>query len=160
MSYNEFYSPELFEEIKRKTGYKGEWSVAYGMHPAILYCNKIATLDGYHPYYPQRYKDQFRKLIADELDTDEPNRMYYDKWGGRAYIFSKECSYNSLRTMETKSADLLIDPEVFIEMGGRYIFSRVAVNNYEALGLKHVGTFSGSQYNSPYNIYVYRTEDI
>lgn len=159
VSYNEFYSTELFDVIKRETDYKGEMSIAYGMHPAILYCNNIATLDGYHPYYSQRYKEQFRKLIAPELETDEQHRLYYDNWGGRAYVFSKECSYDSLRTTETNSADLLIDPGIFKEMGGRYVFSRVAVRNYDALGLRHVGIFSGIRYNSPYHIHVYKAGD-
>ena len=155
LSYNEFYSPELFKAIKTEISYHNEWSVAYGMHPAVLYCNGIATLDGYHPYYSQRYKNQFRKLIAHELETDETNRRYYDDWGGRAYIFSRECSYNPVKAMNVREADLLIDINVFRAMGGRYIFSRVAARNYAELGLKHAGTFSG--YNSPYEIYVYKT---
>ena len=67
LSYREFYSTKLFEKIKREIGYNGEWSVAFGMHPRVLQYNGISTLDGYSSYYPQAYKEQFRKLIAPDL---------------------------------------------------------------------------------------------
>mgnify|MGYP007070202557 CR=1 FL=1 len=155
LSYKEFYSQELFEKIKRAINYDGEWSIAYGMHPAILYYNKIATLDGYHSYYTQEYKEQFRKLIAPDLEIDERNRFYYDTWGGRAYIFSTECSYAPVREYETEAANMFIDANVFKEMGGKYIFSRTRITNYEDLGITCIGKFSDN--SSPYLIYVYQS---
>ena len=47
LNYNEFYSKELFEEIKKDLDYKGEWSAAFGFHPGILDYNGFSTLDGY-----------------------------------------------------------------------------------------------------------------
>lgn len=86
LSYREFYSTELFERIKSDIGYAGEWSVAYGMHPAILNYNGIATLDGYLSYYPKEYNDRFRKLIKPELEVDAGHEEYYESYGERAYI--------------------------------------------------------------------------
>ena len=51
LTYKEFYSQDLFELIKNDIEYNGEYSIAYGMHPAILEYNKIATLDGYFTNY-------------------------------------------------------------------------------------------------------------
>ncbi len=51
LDYGQFYAVDLFEEIKEDIGYQGEWSVAYGFHPAILEYNGIATLDGYLGFY-------------------------------------------------------------------------------------------------------------
>ena len=131
--------------------------MAYGMHPAVIEYNGIATLDGYHSFYPERYKRKFRRLIAPDLDLDEPNRKYFDYWGGRAYLFSNEINYQPVRDMGIDSARLNIAPDVFREMGGVYIFSRVAISNATELGLKSAGIYMDKE--SPYTIYVYKASD-
>lgn len=102
---------------------------------------------------PLSYKEQFRKLIAPDLDVDSVNRRYFDSWGGRAYIFSAETNYGPYRTSDVTEAKLLINPKVFKEMGGKYIFSRVKVTNADELGLSEKGIFTHD--GSPYTIYVY-----
>ena len=154
-TYREFYSEDMFERIKSDVGYNGEWSVAFGMHPAVLEYNGIATLDGYLSFYPKEYKAKFRELIEPELETDEANRQYFDNWGGRAYVFSDEIVY-TLRNMEQTEADMKIDPEVFREMGGKYVFSRVSVRNADELGLDELGVYTDE--SSPYTIHVYVAE--
>ena len=153
LTYKEFYSTELFEEIKKDIDYEGEWSVAFGMHPAILEYNGISTLDGYLSYYPQSYKEQFRKLIEPELEIDPDNREYFDSWGGRAYIYSNEISYNPAKIMSQDEADMNIDPEVFRDMKGKYIFSRVRICNADALGIELLNQYQRE--GSPYTIYLY-----
>lgn len=153
LTYKEFYSEELFEEIKKDIAYTGEWAVAFGMHPSILQYNGIATLDGYISYYPLEYKEKFRKLIAPALEVDESNREYFDSWGGRAYIFSNEVDYKPVRELGTEKANLRIDRTVFREMNGKYVFSRVEVANDKELGLDLVGKYQST--GSPYEIYVY-----
>ena len=34
--YEQFYAQALFERLKERIGYQGEWSAAYGFHPAVL----------------------------------------------------------------------------------------------------------------------------
>ena len=87
MSYGEFYSESLFQQIKDDIHYDGEWSVAYGLHPAVLQYSGIATLDGYLGFYTTEYHDRFRKMIAPALDGNEWAEDYYDHWGARAYLF-------------------------------------------------------------------------
>lgn len=153
LTYEEFYSEDLFENIKQEINYHGEYAVAFGMHPAILNYNGIATLDGYYSNYSQEYKDQFRKLLAPEFEIDENNQMYFDNWGGRAYLFSTEIEYAPVHNMVQQEADLLIDTKVFEKMGGKYIFSRVKIRNAENLELGLIGCYQNQK--SPYVIYVY-----
>lgn len=153
LTYKEFYSEELLEKIKEDIGYQGEWAVAFGMHPSILEYNGIATLDGYLSYYPQSYKIRFRELIEPQLEMDEENRAYYDSWGGRAYIYSSEITYNQKMVMEKEEAVMNIDAEVFREMDGRYVFSRVEITNAEELNIHLVDKYEDA--GSPYIIYLY-----
>lgn len=152
-TYAEQYSEDLFETIKADIDYNGEWSVAFGMHPAILQYNGIATLDGYLSSYPADYKAQFRELIAPGLESDLEHAQYYDTWGGRAYIFSNEIDYWEAWTMPQEEAVLPIDPQVFAEMDGKYVFSRVRVSNMEDLGLELRGVYTDK--GSPYTMHVY-----
>ena len=69
LNYREFFSEELFDEIKEDIGYDGEYGIAYGMHPAVLSYNGISTLDGYLGFYPQEYKEKFGAMIAPATRT-------------------------------------------------------------------------------------------
>ncbi|MDD6203274.1 MAG: DUF6044 family protein [Lachnospiraceae bacterium] len=158
LNYREFYSKELFDEIKEDIGYEGEWSAAYGMHPGILVYNGISTLDGYLGLYSQEYKEDFRKVIAPALDTAEEFRNYYDSWGARAYLYSGagENTYNPSRNLVLSDYTLSIDTDSFQKLNGKYIFSRVKISNAEELSLQLKGVYTSN--SSPYTIYVYACE--
>lgn len=158
LNYREFYSQELFEQIKDEIDYNGEWSAAYGMNPAILQYNGIATMDGYLGMYPQEYKDAFRKVIAPALENAEGNRVYFDDWGARAYLFSgsDENTYAPYRDLGLKDTSLSIDADAYKELGGQYIFSTIEINNQKELGLNLKGIYT--QETSPYTIYLYETD--
>ncbi len=155
LTYKEFYSEDLFTEIKKDINYRDEYSVAYGFHPVVLSYNDISTLDGYISYYGADYKRLFRKIVAPELAVDEEHRKYFDEWGGRAYIFSNEINYVPTKTFFEK-ANILIDIEAFKDLGGKYVFSRVQISNSQGIGLKYIQKYSSS--DSPYTIYVYSAE--
>lgn len=158
LSFKEFYSEELFEEIKEDLGYDGEWAAAYGMHPAVLQYNGIATLDGYLGLYSEEYKQQFGKLIAPALEGSE--EFYNTFWnsGIRAYLYSGagENTYQPLKQLSISDTKLYIDGEVFREMNGTYIFSRIEISNAEELGLELSGEYTHE--TSPYLIYVYKNK--
>lgn len=158
LSFREFYSEELFHKIKEELNYQGEWSAAYGMHPAVLQYNGIATLDGYLGIYGKEYKDKFYQLIRPALEKCEEFRLTFQNSGIRAYLFSGngENTYLPLKDLQIRDKNLFIDMEVFEEMGGRYIFSRFAVENGKELGLQLYGIFT--EKSSPYRIYVYQTK--
>ena len=160
LNYREFYSEELFSDVKKEIGYKeGEWSVAYGMHPAILEYNGIATLDGYLGFYPQSYKEEFRKVIAPALSKNPGSAAYFDEWGARCYLYS---GTDATIVMATKSMYGVTDNNIYIDagelkkLGCKYLFSRIDIANAPEEGLTPIGEYSG--YNSPYNIYVYGLE--
>lgn len=158
LSYKEFYSSELFSNIKNHIDYNGEYAVAYGFHPAVLSYNGISTLDACFSYYPQEYKDKFREVIAPCLNKSESSREYYDNWAGRAYIFSDTIPeiWNPVRTMCCTESELCIDSEAFKQLGGKYIFSRIDISNDKELGLDLIGTFEHTE--SPYTIWVWKKE--
>ena len=155
LSFEQFYAEELFEEIKEEIGYEGEWAAAYGMHPAVLQYNGIATLDGYLGLYSEEYKQQFGKLIAPALEGSEEFRTTFWDSGIRAYLYSGagENTYQPLKELNLADDKLYIDGDVFREMGGKYIFSRIEISNADELGLGLKGVYSIE--TSPYTIYLY-----
>ena len=159
LDFGEYYSVSLMEEIKEDIGYKGEKCVAYGMNPAVLEYSNIWTLDGCISYYPQEYKEEFRKLIAPALEKNESSRVYFDDWGARAYIYSasNEDIYAMQYKYEVQDRNLYMDTEQFKKMGGTYIFSRIEIANTTEKELIHVGTYTNEE--SPYTIYLYRVQE-
>lgn len=151
LTYQEFYSEDLFATIKEEIGYAGEFSIAYGMHPAVLNYNTIATLDGYCSVYPQSYKQRFRELLEPELALNEEEKDFFDRNGIRAYIYGIE--YSPIADLGVSEADIHINSEKFTQMGGKYIFSRVKISNAEELGFNALGVYQNDA--SPYTIYVY-----
>lgn len=158
LSFREFYSEELFEFIKEEIDYEGEWAAAYGMHPAVLQYNGIATLDGYLGLYTEEYKQQFGKLIAPALENSEEFRKTFWESGIRAYLYSGagENTYQPLKQLNITDTKLYIDGNEFRKMKGTYIFSRIAISNEEELGLKLRGEYTHE--TSPYIIYVYENK--
>ena len=157
-NYEQFYAVDLFEKIKEDIGYSGEWSVAYGLHPAVLEYNGIATLDGYLGFYSQQYKEDFRKVIAPALERVEASRIYYDDWGARAYLYSgtDNSVVSSAKTVYATDFDLYMDPEAFKALGGTYIFSRINVSNTDELGLEQLGVYTAE--DGSCTVYVYQAE--
>ena len=156
LTYEQFYATELFAEIKEDIGYQGEWSAAYGFHPAVLEYNGIATLDGYLGFYPQQYKEDFRKIIAPALERVEETRIYYDDWGARAYLYSGTdlSIVSATKTVYATDDALYIDSNAFRELGGEYIFSRIPFSTTGGVGIALMGGYTSE--DGSYSIYVYR----
>ncbi|GHV88445.1 membrane protein [Spirochaetia bacterium] len=155
ISYREFFSEELFAEIKKDIAYSDEKVVAFGYHPSVLMYNGFNCIDGYNNAYPLRYMQKFRTLIAPELETNEEARHYYDIWGGRMYLYNSELSYQPMRNKNTSPVKLNIDMDVFInEFKGTYILSRAEITNAEALGLNLVRRYYKEA--SIYTIHLYK----
>lgn len=155
LSYEQFYAQALFEEIKKDIGYQGEWSAAYGFHPAVLEYNGIATLDGYLGFYSQQYKEDFRKVIAPALARVEASRIYYDDWGARAYLYSGTdlSIVSATKTVYATDYEIYIDTEAFAALGGKYIFSRLELTNAEEAGLRLVDSYTAE--DASVTVYVY-----
>lgn len=156
LSYGEFYSTDLFELAKADIGYEGEWSAAYGFHPAILEYNGIATIDGYLGFYSQDYKDAFRKAIAPALDRQPLNAQYYDDWGARCYLYSgtEGTNVEAVRNYQHMEEPIYIDHDELAALDCRYIYARPELTNADEMGLTLLGTYITE--SSPYILHVYQ----
>lgn len=157
VNYNEFYSTRLFDKIIDDIDYKGEWSVAYGMHPAVLNYNGIATVDGYLGMYSQEYKDKWTSIIEPALEGSPSLKTYFEGWGARVSLYSgsDENTYAPLRNLEVTDKRLIVNMDGLKSLDCKYIFSRIEFSNASEIGLSLIGTYTDA--SSPYTIYVYDT---
>jgi hypothetical protein len=155
VNYNEFYSAKLFEKVKAEIGYNGEWSASYGMHPAILNYNGIASVDGYLGMYAQEYKDKWTRVIEPAFPDSPSLSSYFLGWGARVNLISAddENTYAPLRVMELNDTRLVANMDELKSLDCKYIFSRIEFSNAAEAGVTLIGTFTDE--SSPYTIYVY-----
>ena len=158
MNYREFYASDLYGEIKADIGYNDEYAAAYGFHPAQLEYNGIKTLDGYLGFYPQSYKEEFRKVIAPALDRVEASRIYYDDWGARCYLYggTDVSIVSNSRSFDVTDHDIYIDTDAFKDLGGKYIFSRYELTNASDKGIELVKRYVAD--DVPYDVWLYYVE--
>ena len=155
INYREFYSTELFDKVKADIGYDGEWSAAYGMHPAVIEYNGFKTLDGYIGMYSEEYKNKWREVISPSFDTAPGYGEYFMDWGPRAYIYPPDDSYSygPYRELVYEDNRLPVNADALRALDCRYVLSRIALGNAEELGLTLRGEYTDD--SSPYTIYVY-----
>lgn len=155
----EFYAEELFTDIKEYIGRKPkDYRVAsIGLHPAIAQYNGFYTIDTYNNFYPLTYKHHFRKIIEKELSKNKTIRKYFDKWGGRCYIFTAELGkkYMIKKDSHRKLKNLQLNTAVFKELGGQYIFSSLPIINAEENQLILEKVFESK--SAAWKIYLYKT---
>lgn len=160
-SFKEFYAVEQFEEIASMIGEpKENYRVAsIGLHPAISQYNGFYTLDMYVNAYPLPYKYKFRKIIEKELDKNRSLKTYFDEWGSRCYIFVAELGkkYDFRKNSQKTIKNLELNTKAFFDLGGRYIFSSVPVENAEENNLILEGVFNHP--DSAWTVYLYKVDD-
>mgnify|MGYP001336728745 CR=1 FL=1 len=157
-SFREFYAEKQFAAIREYIGRPVHtYRVAsIGIHPAIAQYNGFYTLDTYNNFYPLEYKYRFRRIIAKELEKNKKLREYFDEWGGRCYLFVDELGKrymfkkNSKRTIR----HLELNTKAFHEMGGRYIFSSLPIENAVENALHLERVFHSDE--SAWTIYLYK----
>jgi hypothetical protein len=157
-SFKQFYAEKQFAEIKEYIELPvEEYRVAsIGIHPAISQYNGFYTLDTYNNFYPLSYKHRFREIIAQELKKDKKLREYFDEWGGRCYIFVDELGkhYMFKKHSKKKIKNLQLNTDAFWEMGGRYIFSALPIENAAENQLKLEKVFHSDE--SVWKIHLYK----
>lgn len=159
ISFKSYFSEDLFADIKKylpedRSQYR---VVSLGMHPTIASWNGFYTLDFYSVMYPLEYKENFREIIAPELEKNEKMRKYFDGFGGRAYIFSSEVEVKFDGDHARAITTLDLNYDKLYAMGGRYLFSAVRIQNLPSR-LKLLRTFEGS--GSHWKIDVYEVLSI
>ncbi len=158
LNYNEFYSKELFEDIKKDLDYKGEWCAAFGLHPGVLDYNGFSTLDGYLGMYSLDYNTKWRAVIAPALKGSPSLAQYFYDWGARVCLYSgsDENTYSHTREVSFNDHRLMVDMNALKDLECRYIVSRVELTNAADLGLNPPKIYTHP--TSPYIIYVYTIE--
>jgi len=158
--WDEYYNQKLFETITEEIEYDGEWSVAYGLEPCILQYNQIRTLDGYYSNYPIEYKEKWEEMIAPVLEINSYAQYYWNISNGqRAYIYGI-CWTNPDYYIDYDNVTdkrMLINVDILNQLGAKYVFSRVEIENYSELGFRYLGTWKDDK--EFYKISVYEVEN-
>ena len=79
---------------------------------------EIKTIGGYFQFYPQFYKDKFRKIIANELNKDILRKKDFDIFGHRLYAFvvnNRDIDLNFDQMKKMQVSYLLSDKKLFNE---------------------------------------------
>jgi hypothetical protein len=163
LTWNDYYAPDVFSEIDEyigedKSTYR---TLSFGIHPASAIYNGFYTLDAYSNNYDLNYKHEFRNIISGELDKDSALAKYYDEWGCRCYILSAELGSNRLlisKASDTHVQNLDIDTVAAKKMGAKYLFSAVAIDNADEIGLTLMRDEPFSTDTSYVQIYLYQIQ--
>jgi hypothetical protein len=161
ITWEDYYAPDVFSEIDEfigedKSSYR---TLSFGLHPASAIYNGFYTLDAYSNNYDLDYKQQFRSIIAGELDKDESLEKYYDEWGCRCYVLSSELGSNNLlisKASDTHISELSFNAEAAKKMGADYLFSAVTIDNADEVGLELMREEPFSTDTSYVQIYLYQ----
>lgn len=164
MSWNDYFAEELMAEIKdairEETGMEqSEYRIAsLGMCPAVALEAGFYCIDGYSNNYSLEYKHNFRKIIAKELEKCPNMKYYFDDWGSRCYLFTKESQnfYYLAKDADFQYQDLELDTGKMKELGCDYLFAAAEIvpENAERLGITLQGVYDTE--DSFYRIWVYR----
>jgi len=157
VSWDDFYSPELFQEIEDYIGLEQEeYRVAsLALYPSVPLYNGFYCIDGYSNNYNVQYKHQFRTIISKELEKSDAMRIYFDEWGNRCYLLSGEVGqvyYTKYSERILKNVEL--NPDGLKQLGCNYIFSGLQIENPAVSGLEFEKFFEHE--DSPYRIWLYR----
>ncbi len=161
ITFNEFYSVELFQEIDNFIGVnKSDYRiVSIGIHPGISQYNGFYTLDSYQHNYFLEYKHRFRAVIEKELEKS-PNHLkrYFDGWGNRCYLYPAELEGNTMQTKDIagKLENLELNTQALKELGADYVFSALEIENTEENSLTLLHTFERD--DSPWRIWLYKVK--
>lgn len=161
MNWEDYYAKDVYEQIDSFLGGdKSSYRVAsLGINPAAALYNGFYTLDGYSNFYDLDYKHEFREIIADELEKSEETRVYFDAWGNRCYLLNAETgNYMMIEKNGGNSSyqSLELNTKKMYEMGARYLFAAMPVDNWEHLGLVPVREEPFETPESYYAIWVYK----
>lgn len=162
VTWEGFYMEDVFDRIDDVLGEdKNNVSVvSLGLYPSIALYNGYTCADGYSNNYELAYKHAFREIMAEELEKEEANRVYFDEWGNRLYLISAEYGFNAMIGKNTgaqfAAPDYDVDAMRDLNIG--YVFAAASIQNADELGLEQVGGGPFSSPSSYYEVWVYRVE--
>lgn len=166
ITYGGYYALGVMDQVQdyiRENMGQEPWEyrvASLGIDPAASLYAGFYALDGYSNNYPLEYKQEFRGVIAPELDKSEYLKEYFDGWGNRCYLLSSECpAYYTVEKGGFYFQDLELDAEKFRQMGGSYVLSAAYIQNAEETGLRLVREEPFETQDSYYRIYLYAADE-
>lgn len=163
MSWADYFAEDLMDEIDaaifKETGRtQEEYRVAsLGMCPAVALEAGFYCIDGYSNNYSLEYKHKFRKIIEKELEECPGMKAYFDDWGSRCYLFTKESQnyYYLAKDADFRYESLELNTEKMKGMGCEYLFSAAEIKEENAgrMGMELFGVFETEE--SYYRVWVY-----
>jgi hypothetical protein len=159
ITWERYFAEGLFDKIKQDIDQPLDSfrTVNLGFDPAITLYNGFYTLDIYSNNYPLEYKKQFREIIAPELEKSPKWKASFDKWGGNCFIVSSELvyEYGPPFMPNAKSLHKLeINTKALYNMGGRYMFSAIEIENHKDINMKFLKKYTDK--HTPLTIYLYK----
>ncbi len=173
ITWKSLYMEEVFDDIKAEitkergldtSGFRENSAsfstVSLGLYPSIPLYNGFTCADGYSNNYSLEYKHLFRNIMADELEKNEEARKYFDDWGNRLYLASKEYGFNALlkKGQGYQFTNLAFDVNAMRELNIQYIFSAAPIVDADKLCLSLLSGSPFSSDTSYYEIWVYKLE--
>jgi hypothetical protein len=156
VSYREFYSVNLFNRIREGMDYQNEKVAALGYHAAVLTYNGFNSIDGYSNMVPLEYYYRFRKIVEPDFESNEGDRLQFDRGDGKIYLFNKDLTWGEPGNYaHYKPIELNINTDVLVnDFKCEYILSAAEILNAKELGLLYINDYKDDE--SIYNIYLYR----
>ena len=128
-SFNEYYSPYMFNEIKQEINLKeNEIIGCVGFPSAIANYNQITTIGGFLNNYPLEYKDRMRKVIQPEIKRNKELNEWFNNYGVVCELLSSEI-FNSVKKKRIKQYD--IDLDELKASYCSYIFSNMPIDSFD-----------------------------
>jgi len=160
LDWDDYYASDIYQQIddfigEDKSTYR---TVSLGLPPAAALYNGFYCLDGYSNFYSLEYKQQFRKIIFKELDKQEEIKQYFDEWGNRCYLFNAETGNFMMIDKNNNGMykHLEFDTDQLIEMGAKYIFAGMQIENADELGLELAREEAFYTDSSYYKVWLYK----
>ena len=145
-SFDDYYVPYIFKQIKNKIGEKRV--VSYGIEPAVALYNDIYTVDGYSVNYPLSYKHRFEKVFE-----TYKNEKLYEKWGSKVYIPTIKSTLASYQKgLHIKTIRFNVD--ALCKLHTSYVISPYFIEHSENYGLSMENYYKGKK--NAWDIYLYK----
>ena len=157
-TFNEFTSNAQFENITKVIG-KNPIVGCIGFFPAVANYNGLKTVGSFSSYYPLEFKDQFRKIIAPELQNNEELKQYFENKGSALFLFDDEIGTDykdqeKIRLIDSIKCDLNLNELKKVNV--KYLLTTVQISNAYIIQLKEI-PYQRSK-KDYYNIFIYEIE--
>lgn len=128
-SFNEYYSPSMFNKIKDEIDLnENEIIGCVGFPSAIANYNNISTIGGFLNNYPLKYKDRMRKVIQPEIKRNKELNEWFNNYGVVCELLSSEMFK---KNRKNKIEQLNIDIDELRVNNCFYILSSIPIRNFD-----------------------------